>query len=549
MSALRIIPLGGMGTVTKNCFLYEYDDAMLFVDCGIGFPETSMLGVDVLIPDVSYVQKRLEQGAKIVGMCLTHGHDDHIAALPYVIPLLPDFPIVGSELTAAFAMARMHDGGIEKEVHHAPFHKQLEFGPFRVEFVHMTHSIPNTTHLIIDTPEGIVYHGSDFKFDLTPVDGIPPDFGAIANAGERGVLCLLSDCLRVERPAWSPSESILESTFEREISDCEGKFIVTLMSSNLHRIGLLAKVCARHGRKMVFIGRSIEANVEIAQRLAILTIDKDMIVHKKRMEDYKDHELCVVVAGSQGQPGSSLVRAVFGEHNLLRVEGRDKVVFATEPIPGNEQNVYEAIDELSRKTIDIAYSDIDTGLHVSGHAGATEQQLLIALTHPRYLFPIGGSDRHRVEYQQLASRMGYEKHSVILPAEGEIVSFDHGRVRHDEKIQLKSMMVDGLGVGDVGSMVLSDRKQMAEEGMLVVIIPKHGREYDARSLTIISRGFVFMRQADEIIAVIKEETAKILSEEGMDEGELRRKIEKRLTKRMDDVIGRTPLILPVFMTT
>lgn len=546
MSKLKIIPLGGMGNVTKNMFAYEYDDSILLVDCGIGFPESSMLGVDVLIPDVSYVQKRLEKGATIVGMCLTHGHDDHIAALPYIIPMLPDFPIYGSQLTAAFAMSRMEDSTLKKDVAVAPYGEPLSFGPFRVEFVHMTHSVPHTTHLIIDTPEGIVYHGSDFKFDLTPVDGKRPDFGAIARAGDRGVLCLLSDCLRVERASWSPSESILADTFVRELADCEGKYIVTLMSSNLHRIGLLAEVAEEFGRKLVFIGRSIEQNVETAQRLGVLSIPKKLIVHKKKMDEYSDRELIVVVAGSQGQPGSSLVRAVYGDHPLLSVKPKDKVIFATEPIPGNESNVYEAIDELSRNRIDVAYSDVDTGLHTSGHAGATEQQLLIALTNPKYLFPIGGSDRHRVEYEKLAGRMGYQRGDVLLPKDGQIIEFEYGTARMGDTLTLKSLMVDGLGVGDVGNMVLSDRKKMAEEGMVVVIIPKSKDGFLADDIHVVSRGFVFMRQAEEIVAAIKEEaTAALVS--GGEDSELRRRIEKKVGKRMDEIIGRTPLVLPVFM--
>ncbi len=536
-----------MGNVTKNMFAYEYGDEILLVDCGIGFPESSMLGVDVLIPDISYVQKRIEQGAHIVGMCITHGHDDHIGALPYVIPELPDFPIYASELTAAFAMSRLKDGGTEKEVFVAPYRRIISIGSFGVEFIHLTHSVPHTTHLAIDTPEGLIYHGSDFKLDLTPVDGKLPDFGAIAAVGERGVLCALIDCLRVERSGWSPSEHVLKETFERELSECEGKFVVTLMSSNLHRIQLLADALAPTGRKLVFVGRSVEQNVEIAQRIGVLTIPKNMIVHKKKMDEYRDSQLCVVVAGSQGQPGSSLVRAIYGEHHSLSIGAKDKVIFATEPIPGNEQNVFEAIDELSRNCIDIAYSDIAPGLHVSGHASSTEQLLMISLLKPKYLLPIGGSDRHRVEFAKVVSPMGYQNKDVLLPKEGEIIAFDRGEYRRAETIALKSMMVDGLGVGDVGAVVLSDRKRMAEEGMVVVIIPKASGAYDASNIQIVSRGFVFMRQADEIVQAIKEETAKVLSENAeLDEGELKHLIEKKISKRMGEMIGRTPLVIPVF---
>ncbi len=548
MDALRIIPLGGMGNVTKNMFLYEYGKEMLLVDCGIGFPETSMLGVDVLIPDVSYVIEKLKKGSRIVGMCLTHGHDDHIAGLPYIVPQLPDFQIFGSALTSAFAQARMKDFGIERKVNVVDDDKPVKLGSFNVEYIQMTHSVPQTRHLAIHTPQGTIYHGSDFKFDLTPVDGALPDFGKIARLGEDGVLCLLSDCLRVDRSEWSPSEMMLAETFEREIADCQGKYIVTLMSSNVHRVGLVAKTAIEHGRKLVFIGRSIEQNVDVAQMLKILAIPKKYIVHKKKMDQYPDNQLCVVVAGSQGQPGSSLVRAVFGEHPILSVGPKDKVVFATEPIPGNEMNVYSAIDELSRNRIDVIYSDVARGLHVSGHAGATEQQLLIAMTKPAFLLPIGGTERHRVGYERMAATMGYPRETVLLPESGRVIEFNNGTVRLADSISIREMMVDGLGVGDVGSMVLNDRRNMAEEGMVVIIVSKKGQDYDTEDIRVVSRGFVFMKTADEVIRIIKEETADEISLGAPDEAELRKRIEKRVTKKMDILLGRTPLVLPVFMT-
>ena len=547
MNSLRIIPLGGMGNVTKNMFVYEYGQEMLLVDCGIGFPESSMLGVDVLIPDVTYVKDKLSKGSHIVGMCLTHGHDDHIAGLPYIIPQLPDFEIYGSALTAAFAEARMSDSDVKKSVNVVSGDQPIRLGFFSVDYIQLTHSVPMTRHLAITTPQGIVYHGSDFKFDLNPVDGALPDFNKIGRIGDQGVLCLLSDCLRVDRSEWSPSEMVLADTFEREIADCQGKFIVTLMSSNIHRIGLVAKTAIEHGRKLVFIGRSVEQNVEIAQQLHILAIPKKFIVHKKHMDEHKPNELCVVVAGSQGQPGSSLVRAVFGEHPILQVSAKDKVVFATEPIPGNESNVYTAIDELSRNRIDVSYSDVDDALHVSGHAGATEQQLLIAMTKPAYVLPIGGTERHRIGYEKLAMGMGYRQQHVLLPKTGQVVEFENGTARFTDTINLKEMMVDGLGVGDVGQMVLSDRKTMAEEGMIVVILQKHGTSYDTENMKVISRGFVFMKQSDEIVNTIKEEVKHVIEEGSEDEVELRRRIEKRLTRKMDAILGRTPLILPVFI--
>lgn len=547
---LRIIPLGGMGNVTKNMFAYEYDDEILLVDCGIGFPEQYMLGVDVLIPDVTYLQKRLGEGSTIVGLCLTHGHDDHIAALPYVLPMIPaDFPMYGSPLTAAFAKARMADGGLEREVFEYDDRGILTLGKyFKVETVRVTHSVPDTRHLVIHTPEGLCYHGSDFKFDMNPVDHITTDFGKIAMLGQGKILCALVDCLRIERNSWAASESSIYETLEREIRDCKGKFFVTLMSSNLHRIQLAINVAVEHERKVVFMGRSIEQNTKIAVELGMLHMPKGLVVNKKNMEDYRDDELCIVIAGSQGQPGSSLVRAVSGEHPLISVGKTDKVVFSTEPIPGNEGNVYNTIDELARNGIDTSYSDIDEGLHVSGHAGRIEQQLMLSLLKAKFVLPIGGTDRHRVQFLKVAEDLGYETQRVLLPKHGQVVMFERGEREMGETLQLKDLMVDGLGVGDVGSVVLADRKNMAEEGMVCVIIPDREGELDTRNIYVASRGFVFMKHADEMVTEIKKTTAEVIgSNRNLPEADLKRKIEKQLSKKLQDIIGRTPLIVPVFM--
>ena len=531
-------------------FVYEYEDEMLLVDCGIGFPEIAQFGIDVLIPDVSYIQKRLTQGATIVGMCLTHGHDDHIAALPYILPMLKqDFPIYGSILTAAFAEARLSDHEIQKQVQTYPEFMPVRLGKaFSVTPIAVTHSIPESRHLIIHTPEGIVYHGSDFKFDMNPVDHKVSDFASMALVGREGVSVALVDCLRVERSYWSPSESSIEATFEREIEDCQGKFIVTLMSSNLHRVQQAINVAHAHQRKVVFIGRSVEQNVKIAEDLKLLTIPKGMYVHKRKMNEYQDRELCVIIAGSQGQPGSSLVRAVFGEHPIVTISKKDKVVFSTEAIPGNESNVYSTIDELAKNRINIVYSDIDSGLHVSGHAGEQEQKLLLSLLNSRYVFPIGGTERHRVQFAHMANELGYNDQSILLPKHGEIIELKDGKILFGDVIDLKELMVDGLGVGDVGASVLADRKRMAEEGMIVVIIPESAGTYQTKNIMIVSRGFVFMRDADEVITLIKNTTAEILTKHAdMQEQQLKREIERQLSRAVEDYIERKPLILPVFV--
>ncbi len=551
MSALRIIPLGGMGNVTQNMYVYEYENEMLIFDCGIGFPDQYMPGVDVLIPDITYVQDQLQNGKKIVGMILTHGHDDHIAATPYLLPELPEFPIYAAPLTAGFATHRMQDNNVDREVTVIKDNELFSVGShFKVEAFPMTHSVPDTRHFAVHTPEGVIYHGVDFKIDLQPVDKILPDFDTISRLGKEGVLCMLMDCLRVERPGWTKSESSCAPAIEESMMNVKGKFIMTLMSSHIHRIQQTVNVAAKYGRKVVFIGRSVEQNVDVAMQLKKLFVPAGMIVDKRDMGDYKDSELCIIIAGSQGQEGSALVRAIYGDHPSLQIKQDDRVVFSSDAIPGNELPYYGAIDELSRNGIRVLYPDVMPDLHQSGHGGAMEQQLMLALVKPQYVLPIGGQDRHREKFHELvADKMGYKDHQVLIPAEGDIVEFSDSRPRVADHIDLHPRLVDGLGVGDVGRSVLSDRQALGREGMIVLLIPRIHGHLDTKNINVVSRGFVFMKEAQDVIEFLKKTTGEIIADvgENTDEEELKKTIEKRLTRKLYKIIRRTPMILPVIL--
>jgi len=551
MSELKIIPLGGMGNVTQNMFVYEYEDELLIVDCGIGFPDIQMPGVDVLIPDTSYLLTKIEQGKQIVGMILTHGHDDHIGALPYILPELPIFPIFASPLTAAFAENRMRDGGIDREItvitNNLPF-RITEF--FKAQAFNMTHSVPDTRHYAIHTPEGIIYHGSDFKLDKAPVDGILPDYDGIRSVAEKGILCMMIDCLRVERNEWSKSESTVGPSLEHELETTQGMFIVTLMSSHIHRIQQTVDAAKKHGRKVIFIGRSVEQNVEAALGLGKLQIDAEMMVNKRELNNFQPRDLCIIIAGSQGQEGSSLMRAVYGDHPVIQIRPQDKVIFSADAIPGNELNYFGAIDELCRNGISVVYPDISPNLHQSGHAAAPEQQELLAMVKPKFVMPVGGADRHRVKFFEfVAEKLGYSKSQVLVPENGAIVSFENGKASTKDTILLRPRSVDGLGIGDVGPAVLSDRRALSQAGIIVVVIPRMHGQLDLRNITVISRGFVFMKDAEEVINFIKSSTAEIVSELGpkAKEEEIRRSIEKRLARKVYKIIKREPLIVPVIV--
>lgn len=548
INKLQVIPLGGMGEVTQNMYLFQYDNELLIADCGIGFPDIYMPGADIIIPDISYLLDQLEAGAKIVGLVLSHAHDDHIAALPYLLPELPDFPIYGSALTAGFAKERMKDQGIEKEVQVLRDGQTVNFGQyFGVTPLAVTHSVPDTKHLVINTPEGIVYYGTDFKLDKQPVDGVLSDLETASRLGEQGVLMMMIDCLRVEREDWSKSESTTGPAIEAEIQGVQGKFIITLMSSHIHRIQQVVDIAVAHRRKVVFIGRSVEQNVKVAEQLGKLSIPQGVKINKKKIDQYKDQELVVIIAGSQGQEGSSMVRAVFGEHSLVTITERDKVVISADAIPGNEVPYYRAINELCRNKIQVIYPDIKPNIHHTGHAGAMEQTELLSRVKPKFVMPIGGADRHRELFRtRVAHSLGYQDNQVLMPATGEVIAYDQGGWVVAEKIDLKPKIVDGLGVGDVGPVVFSDRRALGEAGIVVVIIPRKNDHFLTDQIEVVSRGFVFMKQAGEVIAFIEETTSELVKQNiKLKDFELKQNVEKGLQKRLYQVIQREPIVVAV----
>lgn len=551
MNKLKLLPLGGMGGVTQNMYLYQYEEEILLVDCGIGFPDMYMPGVDTLIPDISYLQDQIEKGAKIVGMILSHGHDDHIGALPYLLDELSVFPIYASPLTAGFARDRLLDKKLDREIKVVPDKQMIQVGKnFSFELIAMTHSVPDTRHIVIQTPIGKIYHGSDFKLDKSPVDGVLSDLDEVKRVADQGILLGLIDCLRVEQETWTKSESSISSALEEEMANVKGKILVTLMSSHIHRIQQVIDVCEQIGRQVVFVGRSVEQNVVAATLLKKLHIKPGTQVDKNHISEVPDNRLCVIIAGSQGQEGSSLVRAVYGEHRIIQITPEDKVIFSANVIPGNEINYYAAIDELSANNVDVVYPEINRGIHASGHASSPEQKELAQLLQAKYLMPIGGADRHRALFKKrVAQALNYDDRHVLLPKSGEVLGFDETGVKVIDEVLLNAKAVDGLGIGDVGPVVLSDRLSLSKAGIIVLVIPRIAGEFDFMEMKVVSRGFVFMKEADEVIQFIKQKTAEIVGEDKqkIKDDELKKKIERRLAKKLYKVIRREPIIVPVFI--
>jgi len=545
--SLKLLPLGGMGKVTQNMFLYEIGDEILIIDMGIGFPDSYMPGVDVLIPDIRPLLDKLEAGKKIIGMILTHGHDDHVGALGYILPHLPKFPIYGSALTIGFAMEKLKEFKVQADFRLVNPREKFTLGEskhFQAEAYRVTHSIPDTMHYFLTTSAGNFYHGTDFKLDPTPVDLKPTDLEGIAKLQGK-VDLMLMDCLGVERDEPIPSESTVGPEIDQIMRQTKGKLVVTLMSSHIHRIQQIVDSAHRQGRKVAFVGKSVEKNVRVASELDELIIPKGVMISKKKIDDYRDDQLVIIIAGSQGQEGSSLMRAVFGEHNVVHLGPRDTVVFSASVIPGNEYNYYGAIDELARNKIYVLYPAINPKLHRSGHGSKPEQIELLDLVKPKFVMPIGGADRHREKFAELvASPLGYKDEQILLPAPGEELSYRDNQVKVIGAYTLKPQVVDGLGIGDVGPAVLSDRRSLSQAGIVVVVLPRKDGRILKDKIEVISRGFVFMKEAGEVIDFIIAESVKVLAEnEGKKHDEIRRRIEKRLARKLYKVIKREPMIV------
>lgn len=552
--AVRIIPLGGIGNVTKNMFVYEYRvdgkiRDILIVDCGIGFPDPDMYGVDLVIPDVRYLANKRQY---IRGLVFTHGHDDHIGGIPYVYGKLGNIPMWGTTLTAAFANIKLREIKLKARVVPVDFDKTLRIGAFTVSFVRMTHSVPDAANLVIETPIGTIYHGSDFKFDFDPLDGKLSELSKINAVGRRGVLCLLSDCLGSERPGFTPSEQVVGETIEKELKLATGKVLFTTQSSNISRIQRAIELGVAGGRQIAFLGRSIDQNVEESVKLGYMKFGREAIIRDRDLKRLPPTKQFLVVAGSQGQPDSAMSRIANDSHRFVHLKDSDTVIISADPIPGREHDVNTLIDQIYRKGARVSYSDIMEDLHVSGHGSQGDMMLLLSAMGPRYLFPIGGTYKHLMQYRRLAQDLGYDKRDVLIPEEGQVLEFSSGGApRVVETLELENVMVDGLGVGDVGHVVLRDRQTIATEGIVVVVIPiqkSTGRVTSGPD--IISRGFIYMKESGGLIDQAKRvvlQSLRLKKGRMMDWQFVRKQISENLAVFLAKETGRRPLIVPVIV--
>ncbi len=550
---LRFVSLGGIVGVTKNMYLYELwksagtpDNYVLqdivIVDCGIGFPQESELGVDFVIPDVSYLKDKLD---KIRAVCLTHGHEDHITALPHHYETLGRPLVLGSKLTVAFVKNKAKEFGLKININEIEYGRQYQLGELKIQYIHTTHSIPDTCHILIKSPVGTIYHGSDYKLDVNPPFGEPPDFYEMCKAGKEGVLALMSDCLGSERDGLTLSESVVGQTFEDEMRRTKGKFIMTTFSSNISRIKQCVDAAIKFNRKIIFLGRSMRENTRMAQEMKYLNIPTELMGKDDEIVRLPPKKVCVIAAGSQGQYESALSKIARKMNKFIKIKPGDKVVFSSDPIPGNDDAVTSIIEDLTLQGADVVYPAITDQLHASGHGNKEDMKFLMRFTNPRYFVPIGGTIRHQRQYQRLCEELGYKKENVFLLDEGQTIWFTRNSATRGDVVMTKSIYVDSYGVGDVGTTILRDRKTLSSEGVVVALLVVDKQNQLAMQPRVTSRGFVFEKNEDQLFQEAVKVVERVLKPGSQitDHNQMQREIIKKLENFFYDKRGKEPMIV------
>ena len=542
-SRLKIIPLGGLGEIGMNMTVIEYGDDMIVVDCGIVFPDDEKPGIDVIIPDMSYVT---ENRQKLRGFCITHGHEDHIGALPYALKNY-DVPVYGTAFTAALIEHKLEEAHINTHMLHVvkPGDK-VELGCFRVEFIKTGHSIAGAVALAIMTPIGTIIHTGDFKIDLTPIDGEPIDINRFAYYGSRGVLALMSDSTNIEHQGHTQSEQEIGPTFEHTFDEAKGRVIVASFASNVYRIQQVADVAVRHGRVLCFQGRSMEQVVQIAMKLGYLKIAAESIVKVEQLKRYRDDQVCVITTGSQGEPMSGLFRMANASHKLNIGKG-DTVIISASAIPGNEKSISRVINHLFERGAMVVY-DRMADVHVSGHACREELRLMLQLTKPRFFIPVHGEYRHLFMHAELAQQMGIKPENIFVAECGNVIELTTKRGQIKDTVQAGGVMVDGIG--NIDDIVLKDRRMLSQDGIVVAVLT-----IDVASGTLlappelISRGFVYMSESEGLIrdavAMLTEEAQKFAGASRNERNNIKNGIRTALKGFLRSRTQRTPMIIPI----
>ncbi|MCI6609548.1 MAG: ribonuclease J [Ezakiella sp.] len=545
-NSLKVIPLGGLGEIGKNITAYEYKDNIIVVDCGMTFPGDEMPGIDIVIPDVSYLEKNKE---KVKAFFITHGHEDHIGAIPYVLNKI-NVPIYGTRLTNSLIKNKVKEFNLPVILNDVNYGDVVTEGPFKVEFIACSHSIPDSSMLAISTPVGTVVQTGDFKIDYTPIDGVRTDLNRLAEIGNKGVALLLCDSTNVERPGYTLSESTIGETFNDIFAKASGRILVATFASNVHRVQQIITAAENYDRFVALSGRSMLNVVNTARELGYLKIKEKTLVDINQIHQYPPNKVCLIMTGSQGEPMSALTRIADDSHKKIKLTNKDTVVISANPIPGNELDVGSVINKLMEKDATVVYEKL-ANIHVSGHACQEELKLIHSLLKPKYFMPVHGEMRHQKTHANLAINLGMNKDNVFIQKNGDIMELTKKSFKCIGSVPNGAILVDGLGVGDVGNVVLRDRKHLSEDGLICVVLTlsqETGKVIAGPD--IISRGFVYVKENEDImessLRKLRQIVAK-LEEDGIDDwNTMKSTIREELKKFIYDKIKRNPMILTIF---
>jgi ribonuclease J len=547
LGRVLLIPLGGLGEIGKNMMIVEYNKEIIVIDAGLMFPDEDMLGIDLVIPDVSYL---IDNRERVKGIFLTHGHEDHIGALPYILRQI-NVPIYGTKLTLGLAKGKFEEHGMERDVtmNCIKAGDAVSVGEFLIECIHVNHSIADVVALAIHTPVGIILHTADFKFDHTPIDGKVSDFRKLAELGDKGVLVLLSDSTNVERPGYTPSERELAKTFEELFMQASGRILVATFASNVHRIQQIIDIAFQFGRKVAFAGRSMLNVAGIGTDLGYLQVPDGILMELDDLDKYSPEEVTIITTGSQGEPMSALSRMAASEHKKISIMPGDTVIISASTIPGNEHLIARTINHLFKQGATVIYESA-SGIHVSGHASQEELKLMLNLVKPKFFIPVHGEYRHLVQHARLAVEVCVDSGNVVIAENGDVIEITKERIRIVSKVASGKVFVDGLGVGDVGNIVLRDRKQLSQDGILIVVvtIDKENGKIVAGP-DIVSRGFVYVRESEDLIEDARDKVKQALERctEYSDWSTMKSQIREILSKHLYGKMKRRPMILPIIM--
>ena len=546
---LKIIPLGGLQEVGKNITVFEYGNDILLVDCGVSFPEDDMLGIDLVIPDFTYLIKNKD---KIRGLVITHGHEDHIGAIPYFLKEI-NVPIYATKLTAGLINNKLEEHRLTKQtkMHIVKQGDKVTLGKFKVEFIKSCHSIPDAVALAIHTPVGVIVHTGDFKIDYTPINDDTMDFGRLVELGNKGVLALMSDSTNSERKGYTMSERTVGEVFDKLFINCTKRIVVATFASNVYRIQQIVNAAVANNRKIAVSGRSMVNMIETAMELGYIDVPKNVFIDIDMINNYTDEQLVIITTGSQGEPMSALTRMATGEHRKVRITSNDLVIISATPIPGNEKYVSKVIDDLMKIGAEVVYSSL-ADVHVSGHACQEEQKLMLALVRPKFFIPVHGEYRHLKAHSETAKLMGVDSKNIFISTNGRIIEMDEEHAKLAGTVPFGKVMVDGLGVGDVGNIVLRDRQHLSQDGLIIVVLTMDSSSGEVvAGPDIISRGFVYVRESenlmDDVKNVIRKEIDNCVRNGITDWTTIKSTIRDTLREYIYKTTKRNPMILPIIM--